>query len=83
MNDLLGTRPLELSNRHGAINRDRFSERLDALNFVHGLGCEVRLSAMWARQHRDVLNHEQGISVTKAASNFAKLDALPDLVEMP
>jgi len=35
----------EGSDRHRAIDCDRFAKRLDALDFVHGLGREVGLAA--------------------------------------
>jgi len=36
-----------------AVNCNGFTKRFDALNLVHGLGREVRSSAVWTRPHRD------------------------------
>ena len=44
----LSIRSLEGGNRHGAIDRNRFSKRLDTLNFVQGLGKEIGFAAAWA-----------------------------------
>ena len=41
----IGIHCLEGSNRHCAFYRDRLAKRLDALDFVHGLGREVRFAA--------------------------------------
>jgi len=44
----LGAQFSELGNRNRTISRNRFAKRLDPLDFVHGLGSEVRLSTMGA-----------------------------------
>ena len=70
---LLSIRDLEGSDRNRAIDCNRFSKRLDALNFMHGLGREVRLAAAGARPQRNGFNNKQGRTLPKAARYMLEL----------
>ena len=64
---MLSIRDLEGSDRNRAIDCNRFSKRLDALNFMHGLGREVRLAAAGTRPERNGFDNKQGRTFPKAA----------------
>ena len=72
-NDQLSTRCLKSSDRHGSIDSNRFSKRLDTLNFVHCLGREVGFAAARTRPQRDGFNNKQGSTLAKAARYVLEL----------
>jgi hypothetical protein len=69
----LGIRRFERCNRDWALDCNCFSERLDAFDFVHGLGGEVGLAATRARPHGDGLDDEQGRALAKASCDVLEL----------
>ena len=75
MHDQLSIRCLEGSDRHRAIDRNRFSKRLDTLNFVHGLGGEVGLAAVGTGPQRDGFYNKQTRALAKAARYVLELQS--------
>jgi hypothetical protein len=70
----LGVGLFKGSHRDGALDSQGFSERLYALNFVHGLRSEVRLAATWARPQRNAFDYEQTSAFAEASGHMLELD---------
>jgi hypothetical protein len=69
----LGIRRFERCNWDRALDCNCFSERLDAFDFVHGLGGEVRLATTRARPHGDGFDDKQGRTLAKASRDVLEL----------
>lgn len=54
-------------------DRDRLAKSLDALNFMYGLGGEIRLSTTRARPHGNSFDNQQSGALAKAEGNVLQL----------
>lgn len=71
---------MRLSGEAGYSHIPRFCQaapvHLDALNFVQGLGGEIALTAMWAHNHRNVLDEQEVRPLAVAPRHVPDLGAI-------
>lgn len=59
-----------------AVNRNRFSKRLDPLDFVHGLCRKPGLATMRAGAHRNAFDHQKRLTTAETARDLTQFGSL-------